>query len=60
MNFSLCLFSLVKRGCNRVAYFVARKSLLGNELMSWRGDFPQWLLTLALDDVRAFGSSFMS
>ncbi|KAG5514952.1 hypothetical protein RHGRI_036102 [Rhododendron griersonianum] len=60
MNFSSCLFSHVKRGCNRVAHFVARKSLSGNGLMSWRGDFPQWLLTLALDDVRASGSSSMS
>ncbi|KAG5544959.1 hypothetical protein RHGRI_017425 [Rhododendron griersonianum] len=40
MNFSSCLFSHVKRGCNRVAHFVARKSLSGNGLMSWRGDFP--------------------
>ncbi|KAI8561306.1 hypothetical protein RHMOL_Rhmol04G0328500 [Rhododendron molle] len=49
LNFSSCLFSHVKRGGNK-----------GNGLMSWRGDFLQWLLTLALDDVRASGSSSMS
>lgn len=47
--FSLCLFSHVKRDCNRLAhsrlFWIVR-------MVCWRGDYLQWLSSLALKVIR--------
>ncbi|KAI8549830.1 hypothetical protein RHMOL_Rhmol06G0055900 [Rhododendron molle] len=49
--FSSSHFTHVNRSCNRVAHSLAKQSLLGARLVSWRGPVPQSLTDLSLCDV---------